>query len=305
MGTGMTGSSRILGYIYAIASAASLGVIPLFFIPLQKSGISTDTLLAYRFGLGALLMLPFAWFSGVSLKISLADLGIIALIGLDFMLSMDCLFYSLLYVPSSIAVPLLYLYPVMVMFIMLFFGEKFNLRYVFVLALVIVGVALLSQGPAEEVDPAVAEKAGFSLLGVCLAVGAGLCIAILNVSLKVSRVSGMDGIALTFYLLLFAFLYTVIQSFFTAPLQMVTGFWQLGIIAIFAFITAVLANIFLIWAIQLVGPTLTSILGVTQPLTSVFCGILVFGDPMNLPLAAGICIVVAAVLLAILKPRGA
>ena len=299
-----SGNSRLMGYLYAIGSAVCLGLIPLFFIPLQKGGISSDTLLAYRFGFGALLMLPFARLKRASLRISLADLGIVALIGIDFMLSMYFFFYSLIYLPSSVAVPLMYLYPVMVMFIMLFYGEKFSWRYVLVLALVVAGVVLLSQGPADEIGPA-AEKGGFSLLGICLALGAGLCIALLNVSLKESRVSGINAIALTFYLLLFSCLYTVAQSFFTAPLQWIGDWRQLGIIVVFAFVTAVLCNIFLIWAIQLVGPTLTSILGVTQPLTSVFCGLLVFGDPMNLSMSAGICIVVAAVFLAILKPRTA
>lgn len=298
----MTGNSRIMGYIYAIASAASLGVIPLFYIPLQKSGISADTLLAYRFGVGALWLAPLARFGGVSFKISAGQMIAVALIGVTFMLSTYFLFYALLYVPSSVAVPLLYLYPVMVMFIMLFFGEKFSMRYVLVLGMVLLGVTLLSEGPTDCPDAGAA--ATYSLPGIFLALGAGLCMALLNVSLKVSRVSSMDGIALTFYLLVISCIYTVAQSFFTEPVQWVGDLPRLGVLIIFAFITAVLPNVFLIWAIQIVGPTLASILGVIQPLTSVFCGILVFGDPVSFNLFLGIFIVVAAVLLAILKPRG-
>ena len=46
--------------------------------------------------------------------------------------------------------------------------------------------------------------------------------------------------------------------------------------ALLAVITAVLSNLTLVLAVQRIGSTLTSVLGVMEPLTAVFVGILVF-----------------------------
>ncbi len=45
-----------------------------------------------------------------------------------------------------------------------------------------------------------------------------------------------------------------------------------------ALVTAVLSNLTLILAVQHVGPTMVSILGVMEPLTAVTCGILVLAS---------------------------
>ena len=67
-----------------------------------------------------------------------------------------------------------------------------------------------------------------------------------------------------------------------------------------ALITAVISNWTLILAIQHIGSTLASVLGVLEPLTAVLVGILVFGEPFSPALAGGVSLIIAAVLLVML-----
>ena len=65
-------------------------------------------------------------------------------------------------------------------------------------------------------------------------------------------------------------------------------------------VTAVLSNLTLILAIQRIGSTMTSVLGVMEPLTAVMVGILVFGEPFSPALVGGVALIAASVLLVML-----
>jgi hypothetical protein len=50
-------NNRIKGYTEAILSAASFGLIPLFSMPVLTSGMQLPSMLAYRFGIGSIVMM--------------------------------------------------------------------------------------------------------------------------------------------------------------------------------------------------------------------------------------------------------
>ena len=56
----------------------------------------------------------------------------------------------------------------------------------------------------------------------------------------------------------------------------------------------------LLHAVQRIGSTLTSVLGVMEPLTAVFVGILVFGEPFTPALVGGVALISASVTLVML-----
>ena len=120
-------NKQSLGLFYAIFSAATFGLIPLFSLPIIHGGISTETTLVYRFGVATLILLPIIYFSGHSLYVKLADLLKLAGVSTLYMLAVLLFFSAFTHLPSSIVATLQYLYPVMVMLIMIgLFGEKFN-----------------------------------------------------------------------------------------------------------------------------------------------------------------------------------
>ena len=61
------------------------------------------------------------------------------------------------------------------------------------------------------------------------------------------------------------------------------------------------SNMALVQAIRRIGPTLTSVFGAMEPLTAVVIGVTVFAEPFTAKGAAGILLIVAAVLLVVLR----
>ena len=77
----------------------------------------------------------------------------------------------------------------------------------------------------------------------------------------------------------------------------------LGVGLLLAIITAVISNLTLILAIQRIGSTLASILGVGEPLTAVTVGILVFDEPATFAVFSGVAVICAAVVLVMTGPQ--
>ena len=91
---------------------------------------------------------------------------------------------------------------------------------------------------------------------------------------------------MTFYVMLFSALLSLINALSTDTFQILTSWRELGIAALLAVVTAVLSNLTLILAIQRIGSTMTSVLGVMEPLTAVMVG--------------GVALIAASVLLVML-----
>ena len=69
-----------------------------------------------------------------------------------------------------------------------------------------------------------------------------------------------------------------------------------------AVITAAFSNLTLVLAIQRIGSTLASILGVMEPLTAVTVGVLVFDEPATPAMMAGVAVICLAVVLVLAGP---
>jgi putative membrane protein len=110
----------------------------------------------------------------------------------------------------------------------------------------------------------------------------------------------MSGLVMTFYVLFFGTVFTFFNALATGTFQPLSSWWELLMAVLLAVITAVLSNLTLVLAIQRIGSTLTSVLGVMEPLTAVFVGILVFGEPFTPALAAGVLLIIFSVTLVML-----
>ena len=256
-----------MGFVLALISSAAFGLIPLFSLPLLHSGLSADCVLFYRF-----------LFASISLGLILVlrqerfaaparDLGLLALFSVLYALAALLMIWGLLYLSGGVTATLQFLYPLMVMLIMtIFFHEKFSIITASSVLLAILGVALLGSGGGDDggsLDP----------LGVGLLLASALCNALYISGLHVARIHSISGLSITFWVLLLAI------------------------------ITAVISNLTLILAIQRIGSTLASILGVGEPLTAVTVGILVFDEPATFAVFSGVAVICAAVVLVMTGPQ--
>ena len=274
-----------MGFVLALISSAAFGLIPLFSLPLLHSGLSADCVLFYRFlfasiSLGLILILR-----QERLAAPARDLGLLALFSVLYALAALLMIWGLLYLSGGVTATLQFLYPLMVMLIT-----------ASSVLLAILGVALLGSGGGDDggsLDP----------LGVGLLLASALCNALYISGLHVARIHSISGLSITFWVLFFGTGVSLVNALISGTFEIIGTWEQLALSLLLAIITAVISNLTLILAIQRIGSTLASILGVGEPLTAVTVGILVFDEPATFAVFSGVAVICAAVVLVMTGPQ--
>ncbi|MDD4702520.1 MAG: DMT family transporter [Desulfovibrio sp.] len=292
-----------MGFFFSLLSSATFGLIPLFSLPLMARGLSPATVLFYRFFIATIVLGILLILRGERFHTSGRNL--LKLAGMSLMYSLAALLFmqAFKHLPSGVVATLHFSYPVMVMLIMIaFFHERFSAITAIAVTLAIAGVYLLSNGE-PTIGGASAGLAGMNTLGLTLALASALCNALYITGIYVSRLTNITGLMLTFYVMAFGALCSLINSLASSSFQLLTSWRELMLAVLLALVTAVLSNFTLILAVQRIGSTLASVLGVMEPVTAVAVGILVFNEPFSLPLIMGIVLIASSVVLVMLGGR--
>lgn len=288
-------TEAVLGFLLALLSSAAFGLIPLFSLPLLHDGMSPECVLFYRFLFGALAILPMPVLRHERLAAPPRELLRLALFSIMYALAALLMFQGFHYLPSGVASTLQFLYPLMVMIIMiLFFHEKPSLITVCSVLLAILGVFLLSGGEGEGT---------VSLKGIVLLLVSALCNAVYICGLHVARIRSISGLSITFWVLFFGMAASLANAVASGTFQWLHSWEELALAVLLAVVTAAISNLTLVLAIQRIGSTMASILGVMEPLTAVTVGILVFDEPATPGVFAGVAVICAAVVLVMAGPQ--
>ena len=174
-----------------------------------------------------------------------------------------------------------------------FFHERFSWISAGAVALALLGVHLLGGGAGGRVQP----------VGVALLLVSALCNAIYITAIFAARIPHMSGLVMTFYVLALGGLLSLANCLATGVFRPLRSWRELGLALLLAVITAVISNLTLILAVQRIGSTLASVLGVMEPLTAVLVGVCVFHEPFTPPIAGGVAFIVASVILVLLGDK--
>ena len=173
-----------------------------------------------------------------------------------------------------------FLYPLVVTIVMtLFFRERSSVWIVIAVFISLVGVALLAWGDAGNNDP-----------------GRGLIYAGTTVFTYAVYIIGV-----AFYVLTFSAAVFLVYALSTSGIAVVHTWHIWRNLLLLALLPTVLSNLTLVLAIKHIGSTMTSILGSMEPLTAVLVGVVHFGEGFDLDSAAGLILVVTAVIIVILQ----
>lgn len=308
----------IQGLIMAILSSATFGLIPLFSIPLMENGNSTrilnlDNVCFYRFLFSALLM-GLIVFLNTARKCT-GKKNIRKLLhesfGLEkkqfFMLLLISVFYAstsifltasytIGEIPSGIATTMHFLYPVFVTAIMImFFGERFTILKAMAVILAFCGVYFLSGASFSQ--GSTLNPLGLLFVLITIFTYGSYIIGVNNIRC----IATMNGMKLTFYVLAFSCMLfmcnIIVKGGSFQPLETFHQWWN---ILALAFIPTLISDLTLVYAIQIIGSTITAILGCMEPLTAVLVGIAVFGEKLDAGQGLGMALVFMAVYLVII-----
>lgn len=292
-----------MGILYGIISALTYGLIPSFTLPLLAAHIPVETALVYRFGIATAVIGAILAFNGENFAIGRKAFGKIGLVSLFYTAAVLFYFYALELLPSGVVATLQFLFPVMVMLIMVFFfHERFHWQTALASCMAVAGVALLSLGEQNSSSAAESLLTSHVFLGVVLSLLAGLGNGLYFIAIKVANLPKLNGLLMTFYVMFFGTVCFFINAIVTNTLVWIGTWREFFTALLLAVVTAVISNLTLILAIRSIGPTFTSILAVGEPLTAVAAGICVFGEPFTSHLAFGVLLIASSVILAMLIP---
>lgn len=289
----MTQWNKITGVTYAVVSSTTFGLIPLFTISLMAVGVSSPTILCYRFLLAAVAMAAIMFFSRRSFRLAADEVAVVAILAVLYASTAILLLESYKCIPSGIATTIHFLYPLAVTLTMSWvFKEHISSTIYIAVLLSLVGVALLAWGNHTEGD--FRRGVSFALLTV-------VTYAAYIVGVMRSRASRVDSIVLTFYVLAFGALLFFLYAMATSGIEAVHSVASWRDLIMLALVCTVLSDYTLILAIKRIGSTRTSILGSMEPLTAVVVGVVYFGERIDTTSVIGLLLVICAVVVVIVQ----
>ena len=281
---------RAKGILWAALSSSTFGLAPL----LLGAGYSSFEVLTYRWGVASLCLGVCGVAAGCDFRLGRKELRAVFLLSLFRAATSFSLVIAYRNIASGVASTIHFMYPLAVALAMIcFFRERGSVRTFAAIGLSIAGAVLLSSGNVDFTQ-------GDTLAGMIAAAVSVFSYAGYIVGVRRSRAARIDSTALTCYVMAFGALFFLVGGSLTGGVRIETDRAWLCILGLALPATAV-SNMALVQAIRRIGPTLTSVFGAMEPLTAVVIGVTVFAEPFTAKGAAGILLIVAAVLLVVLR----
>lgn len=288
-------SNNMRGYLYAAMSSSSYGINA--FAPLLYAvGITTGTVLFYRYFFAVLLLLAIMFLKKESFRLTKKEFWLICPMGLLFAYSSLSLFESYKYLGVSLSATALFIYPALVALIMwIAYRETPGKVTLFAIPVVFIGIVLL--------DWEGLRTGTSSPLGLLIVFSSALSYAIYMVVVQKSCLSKMSSTKLSFYSLLFGMVLFIAQTRLCTDVQMLHAPLQWVIVLALAIFPSLISLAAMSQAIRLVGSTATAVLGAFEPITSVLIGVFLFHERPELISWIGMVVILLSITTVVAQNR--
>lgn len=285
-------NNKLKGTLFGVVAAVAYGTNPLFSLPLYALGMTPDSVLFYRYGIGGALLGLILKLRGESLRLKKHEVLPLFLLGVLFSSSSFLLFKSFLYMDAGVASTILFVYPVLVALIMaVVFKEKASWITYGCIGLALCGIGLLYKGDGES---------GLDVVGMTLVLLSALTYAIYIII--VGRIASLKLPVgkMSFWVIVFGMTVFVVSTKFLTQLQPVPPTLS-GWVNVCgeAIVPTVISVLFINISIKAIGSTYAAIIGALEPVTALMIGVFVFGESFTLRIAVGALLIVFAVILVV------
>ena len=293
-------SDKAKGFVSAILAAVFFGFIPLFGKPALSARMATECVLAYRFGIAAVMLFCILKIKKIPILIPVMQIPAMLLIAVAYSFSGGFLMLGFNYMSGGVAEVIHFTYPIWVMLIMItVFRERISISSIIAIILAITGIYCLGVLGSEESFLPNTHK----LAGVIIVLISGLACATFMVTINKSKCSRFHSLTISFWMLVLSALFFLVISAGTGTLQVAPSTKVFFNLVALAFVATVLSNFFLVYSIKGIGSTLSAILGALEPVTGVVSCAIVFGEAITTPIVFGIILILTAVLIVILRKK--
>lgn len=280
------------GVTLIIISAVSFGLLPLFATYAYQAGVNVTTLLFLRFTIASSLFLGYLIVRRENLSINRSQLvSLLLLGGVLYNMQSNLYFSSVQYIPASLAVLLLYTYPVFVTLLAsLVDRETIGKKVWFAIGISFLGLILVLGNSFGKVN----------LFGVSIAFGAAVvysCYIVLG-----NRViKGISPLVTSSFVTLFAAIALLITGLVKGSLDFsFPAEGWLPVLGIVIFPTLIAISTFF-KGMEYIGSTRASILSMIEPLITIGFSAWLLGERMSFIQGFGSLIVITGALLVVLE----
>ena len=260
------------GVFLIFLSAFGFGVMPILALYAYKDGLNVPTLLFLRFFLGAVCLFAYVLMRKIGWRVTLRQAACLFLMG-GILYTIQSTFYfsAVRYISASLAVLILYLYPVLVAILAAVVDkEKLSGKILAPTGVALLGLAIVLGAPVDNLD----------MFGVALAFGAAL---IYSVYIILGRrvVAQVHPLVTTAFIAAFAAVSFLIYG--SADGSLIFNLSSHAWILIFGvvFFSTILAMGTFFAGMHIIGPTKASILSTVEPVITFGLSALLLGERLS------------------------
>ncbi len=285
-------NKKKLSFAFIILAGIGWGTSPIFVHYLAPYGFTSQQMTAVRGTVSFICMLLYVLITNRKLfKIRFNDLVLCAFIGATLFGSSFCYYTAMQMTSPSTAVVLMYTAPIYVMlFSVLFLGEKFSIGKLAALIMMLLGCCLVS---------GIITGLKFNVWGILVGILTSFVYAAYNILTKVSMQRKQNAITVTLYSFMFM---SIIALSICKPIDLIDNIVSAPVPTIplclgLAVATFVMPFFLFTWSMKYLPAGIASALSVVEPMAATVFSAVLFLEIPDIPSIIGIVLILAAVYL--------
>ncbi|NLJ58985.1 MAG: DMT family transporter [Tissierellia bacterium] len=281
--------NKTKGLTFGILAGFIYGFTPILGKLTYLEGSNPISLTFYRSLLSIPLFFAILKHKKINLKIKKTQSRKLAILALLSSMTALTLYGSYNYISVGMSTTIHYVYPVLVTAAcIIIFKEKISRDKLVSLVLSTIGIALFFQG-------------SFNFIGILISFLSGIFFAGYLLYMDKSGLNNNYPFIITFYITIFSSVYLFIFGIISKNLvfnMTYTGWIYTILVAVFV---SFFANTFVALAVKYVGPTVTSIVAMLEPITSIVMGMLFLNEAITLRNIVACALILLGVLIVTLS----
>jgi len=279
-------SNEWRGILYAIAAGLFFGTIGYFAMGILQADISIPNMLFWRFFIAGLFMTAMAL--PVLKKPMYGGLFKSFLLCAVFYSSSTAFYFlSSIYIGTGLAMVIFFIFPLFVILLSwMFYKQKISPVYYIAIALILIGLVLLSHNTEIALDA----------IGILFAIFSAVLYAVYIVASK-KQAGQLNPLLLTLMVCYSCSLVFFSVSIFHGSFVVPQALYVWGHIMGLAVICTALPILFTLYGLKYISAAKTSILSALEPVIVVIIGVLFLEEAITLKQVLGIVIILAAAIL--------
>lgn len=260
--------NKTKGLTFGILAGFIYGFTPILGKLSYLEGSNPLSLTFYR----NFLSIPFFFimlkYNKIPFKVEKNEFKKLSLLGLFVTMTALTLYASYNYISVGMSTTIHYIYPVLVTIAcIVFFKDKIAKDKIISLLLSTIGIALFFEGEINMTGMLLSFLSSIFFAGYLLYTDK------IKLSIFPFKITFYIAVFSSFYL----FIFGIVSRSLTYKISFIGWFYTV-LVAVFA---SFLANTFVALAVKNIGPTVTSIVGMLEPITSIVMGILFLNEPLT------------------------